>query len=225
MKARRTVNAVIDSIIKPSTCFANISENARYYFTSSVIIFAIAAVSSFLSSFLNVWYWNPNAENYLDFRLIPFLMSTSHTLLQNIVLVAAIFWIGKQWGGTTSFKKIFSVISHCLVPATAGAVLIPVAMALISQSLSAGTGVGGSSMDLDLELSPRYALDYASSAIISFGLLIPFAAWIFTLFVKATRIVNNFDLKKSIITVVFGIGVMYLSQMVFGISSHLLFNL
>ena len=221
----RTINAVIDSIIRPNTCFVNISENARYYVTSSVIIFAVAAVSSSLSSVLNVWYWNHDGQNYLDVGVMPLLLSTSNTALQNIVLIAAIFWIGKKLGGDTSFKKIFSAISHCLVPATIGALLIPVGMTLASRLLFTGIGMGGGAIDLDPDLSPSYALDFASSAIISYGFMVPFAVWIFILFVKATRIANGFDIKKSIITVVSGIAAIYLSHIVFGIPSMLLSHL
>ena len=221
----RSIKAVIDSIIRPNTCFANISENTRYYFTSSVIIFAVAAVSASLSSALNGWYWNLNGQNYLDFSAMPFLLSTTHTVLQNIVLIAAIFWVGEKLGGTTSFKKIFSMMSYCLVPATVGTLLIPVGMTLVSQLLFAGIEVGGGAIDLDPDLSPSYTLDYASSAIISYGFLIPFAAWIFILFVKATKIANKFDIKKSVITVVSGIGAIYLSHIIIGIPSMLLSHL
>ncbi len=224
MKAR-TINAVIDSIIRPSTCFANISEDARYYFTSSVIIFAIAAVSSSLSSILNVWYLSHGEWNYLDFGAISFLLSTVHTTLQNIVLIAVIFWIGKKLGGNTSFKKIFSVISHCLIPATIGTILIPIGMMLVSQMLFADIEVGGGSIDLDPDLSPRYALDYASYVTISYGFAIPFVVWILIFFVKVAKIANRFDTKKSIITGVTGIALMYLSQMVFGILTMLLSHL
>ena len=221
----RSINVVIDSIIRPNTCFANISENPRYYFTSSVIIFAVAAVSASLSSALNGWYWNFNGQNYLDFSAMPFLLSTVHTALQNIVLIVAIFWIGKKLGGATRFKKIFSLISHCLVPATIGSLLIPVGMTLVSQLLFAGIEVGGGAVDLDPDLSPSYALDYASTAIISYGFLVPFAAWVFILFVKATKIANGFDIKKSVITVVSGIGAIYLSHIIIGIPSMLLSHL
>ena len=221
----RSIKAVVDSIVRPNTCFADISENERCYFTSSVIIFALAAVSASLSSALNGWYWNLNGQNYLDFSAMPFLLSTTHTALQNIVLIAAIFLIGKKLGGTTRFKKIFSMISYCLVPATVGTLLIPVGMTLVSQLLFAGIEVGGGAIDLDPDLSPSYALDYASSAIISYGFLVPFAVWIFILFLKATKIANGFDMKKSVITVVSGIGAIYLSHMVFGIPSILLSHL
>ena len=218
----RTISAVIDVLIRPNTCFANISENSRYYYTSAVIVFVLAAVSAFFSSILNTWFWSHDGENFLNFSLMPLLLSTSHTLLQNLVLIVAIFWIGKKLGGATNFKKVFSAISYCLIPASIGAILIPVGMILVTQLFFGGTEVRRGSIDLDPDLLPSYALDFASSTIISYGFLIPFAAWILVLFLKATRIVNDFDFKKSIITVVLGIVIMYLSQMVFGIPSMLL---
>ena len=216
----RIINAAIDVLIRPNTCFANISENFRYYYTSAVIIFVLAAISAFFSSILNTWFWSHDGENFLDFSVMPLLLSTSHTLLQNLVLIVAIFWIGKKLGGATNFKKIFSAISYCLIPASIGAILIPIGMILTTQLFFGGVEVGMDS--IDPELSPSYALDYASSTIISYGFLIPFAAWMLVLFLKATQIVNDFDFKKSIITVLLGIVIMYLSQMVFGIPSMLL---
>ena len=218
----RIINAAIDVLIRPNTCFANISQNSRYYYTSAVIIFVLAAVSAFFSSILNIWFWSHDGENFLDFSIMPLLLSTSHTLLQNLVLIVAIFWIGKKLDGTTNFKKIFSAISYCLIPASIGAILIPVGMILTTQLFFGGIEVGRNSIDLDPDLSPSYALDYASSTIISYGFLIPFAAWMLILFLKAIQLVNDFDFKKSIITVLLGIVIMYLSQMVFGIPSMLL---
>ena len=67
----RTLNAVIDSIVRPNTCFANVSANPTYYLRSSVIIFLLAAVSAFLSSTLNVWYWSHDGNNQFGFSLAP----------------------------------------------------------------------------------------------------------------------------------------------------------
>lgn len=219
----RSINAVIDSIIRPSTCFANISENPRYYFRPSVIIFVIAAVSAFLSTVLNVWYWNYNGQSNLDFSVLPLFLSSIITLFQNIVLIAGIFWIGKKLGGNTNFRKIFSAISYCLVPVTIAALLIPVGITLATDSLATGTGVtGGGSINIDPTLSPSYALDFMSSAMISYGFLIPFVFWMFILFVKAIMITNNFNFKKSILTVLCGVAIVYLSHIVFAIPSQLL---
>ena len=215
----RILHAAIDTIIRPSICFTNISENSRYYYVSAVIIFLLASVPAFFSNIINTWFWSHNEENFLDFAVMPLLLSTIHTLLQNLVFVVAIFWIGKKLGGTTNFKKIFSAISYCLIPASIGAILIPVGMILATQLFSGGIEIREDLIDLDSNLSPSYTLDFVSFAMISYGFLIPFAAWILILFLKATKIVNDFDFKKSIITVVLGIVIMYLSQMVFGISS------
>ena len=81
----RSVNAVIDSIFRPSTCFANISENSRYYFRSSVIIFVIAAISAFLSTVLNVLYLNYNQQSNLDFSVLPLFLSSTITFSKHCV--------------------------------------------------------------------------------------------------------------------------------------------
>ena len=80
-------------------------------------------------------------KTILDFAVLPLLLSTSHTLLQNLVLIVAIFWIGKKLGGTTNFKKIFSVLSYCFIPASIDAILIPVGMILTTQLFFGGIGV------------------------------------------------------------------------------------
>ena len=139
------------------------------------------------------------------------------------MLIVGIFWIGKKLGGNTNFRKIFSVISYCLVPATIGGLLIPVGIFLVSELLTPGAGVtGGNSIDFDPQLSPSYALDFMSSAIISYGFFIPFVFWMFILFVKAIMIANNFNFKKSIVTVLCGVAIVYLSHIVFAIPSQLL---
>ena len=224
----RPINAIIDLIIRPNICFANVSENARHYFTSSVVIFAIAGVSTILSSILNMSYWNNDGQNYLDFSVISILLSIIHNVLRNFALIATIFFVGKRLRGNSSFKKTFSVLSYCLIPAIIGALVIPVASTFASQMLFTGNGgdyIGGGSLDLDHDLSPSYDLDFASSAIISNGFAIAFGAWMLLLFLKATKIAHNFDIKKSIITVASGILIMYLSQIVFGIPSMLLSHL
>ena len=224
----RSINTIIDSIIRPNVCFANVSENVGHYFTLSVVIFAIAGASAILSSLLNMSYWNNDGRNYLDFSVISLLLSVIHNVLQNFALIAAIFFVGKKLGGNSNFKKTFSVLSYCLIPAIIGAIVIPVALTFAFQMLFTGNGgsyMGGGSLDLDPDLSPSYALDFASSVIISNGFAIAFGVWMLILFLKATKIAHNFDIKKSIITVASGILIMYLSQMVFGIPSILLSHL
>lgn len=77
----RSINAIIDSIVKPNTCYANVSENTKYYFTSSTIIFFIAGASTILSSILNMSYWNDDGQNYFDFSVISLLLSIIYNVL------------------------------------------------------------------------------------------------------------------------------------------------
>jgi len=219
-----SINAVIDSIIRPDTCFANVSENTKYYFRTSVVIFIIAGASALLSSVLNMSYWNNDGQNYLGFSVFSLSLSVIHNVFQNFVLIVAIFFVGKKLGGSDNFKKTFLVLSYCLIPAIVGAFVVPVALQIASQITFPGIG-GGGSIDLDPDLSPSYALDFGSSAIISNGFAITFGTWTLILFLKATKIVHDFDIKKSIITVASGIVIMFLSQMVFGIPFSLLFHL
>ena len=224
----RSINAVIDSIIKPNTCFANVSENTKYYVTTSVVIFLIAGASTILSTVLNTSYWNHDGQSYLDFSVMSLLLSVIHNVLRNFVLIVAIFFVGRKLGGDATFKKTFSVLSYCLIPVIVGALVIPIALTFASSMLFIGGGgsyMGGGTLDLDPDLSPSYALDFASSVIISNGLSIAFGAWMLILFLKATKIVHGFNIKKSIITVASGIAIMFLSQAAFGILPALLFHL
>ena len=216
------ITTIADSIIRPNTCFANVSEDAKSYFIFSVIIFVIAGASSLFSDAINMAYWNSDGKNHLGFSPVSISLSVIHAMLQNFVIIAGIFWIGKKLGGSTNFKKIFSVISFCLIPAIIASFVVPLVLTLASQILLE-TDVH--SIDPDSDISPSYALDFASSTIISNGFAITFGAWILVLFLKATKIVHAFDTKKSVITVVSGIGIMFLSQTVFGMSSSLLLYL
>jgi hypothetical protein len=189
-----------------------------------VVIVLIAGASALLSSILNMAYWNNNdGQNYLDFSVISLLLSVIRNLFQNFVLIAVIFFVGKRLGANTNFRKTFSVMSYCLIPVIIGIIVIPVAMTFVSQM--SFSGIGGGTIDLDSNLSPSYALDFASSVIISNGFTIFFGAWTLVLFLKAIKTVNGFDTKKSIITVASGIVIMFLSQMAFAIPSSLLFHL
>ena len=104
-----------------------------------------------------------------------------------------------------------------------GAVLIPLLLTFASQ-IQFGE-IGGGPIDPDPDLSPSYAWDFASSAIISNGLSIGFGLWMLVLLFQATKIVNIFDVKKSIITVVIGLVITFFSQMAFGMISSILFHL
>ena len=219
----KSINAITDVIVRPTTCFTNISKNTKFYFSSAIVIFAIAGCIGILSDTLYLYIWNNHGENYLGVSAISLSLSVIHKIFQNFVMIVAIFFVGKKLGGCTSFKKIFSTLSYCLIPMIIGAVLIPLFLTFAYQ-IQFGE-FGGGSIDLDPDLSPSYALDFASSAIISNGLSIGFGLWMLVLLFHATKIANIFDVKKSIITVVLGLVIMFFSQMVFGMFSSILFHL
>ena len=216
----RSINAITDVIIRPTTCFVQyISKNTKFYLSSAIVIFTIAGCVAILSDILYLNHWNNNDVNYLGGSAISLSLSVIHKILQNFVMIVAIFFVGKKLGGCTSFKKIFSTLSYCFIPMIIGAVLIPLLLTFASQIQSGG--IGGGPIDPDPDLSPSYAWDFASSAIISNGFSIGFGLWMLVLLFQATKIANIFDVKKSIITVAIGLVITFFSQMAFGMISSI----
>ena len=39
------------------------------------------------------------------------------SVLNGLLSIVVIFWIGRRWGGNRSFRRAFPVLAHCLVPA------------------------------------------------------------------------------------------------------------
>ena len=95
----RILSAIVNVIIRPNTCFASVSENTNYYFTSSVIIFAIAGVSVLLSSILDMSYWNNDVgHSYLDFSVMSLLLSVVHKFISKLCADCSHLFYWKETG-------------------------------------------------------------------------------------------------------------------------------
>ena len=106
----RSINAITDVIIRPTTCFANISQNTKFYLSSAIVIFTIAGCITILSDMLYLNHWNNNDVNYLGDSTISLSLSVIHKVLQNFVMIVAIFFVGKNWVDVLVLKKYFQ---HC----------------------------------------------------------------------------------------------------------------
>ena len=99
----KSINAITDVIVRPTTCFVNISKNTKFYFSSAIVIFTIAGCITILSDILYMYHWNNNDVHYLGDSTISLSLSVIHKILQNFVMIVAIFFVGKKLGGCTSF--------------------------------------------------------------------------------------------------------------------------
>ena len=134
--------------------------------------------------------------------------------MQNFVIIYAIYWVGRKLGGNTSWGRVVTVLSFCLIPSIIGTVGLGVATSFTTNHLYIKEA--GTSLDFDQNLSPSYAIEFFSSTIVSNVFAVFFGGWTLLLLVKATRILNGFSLKNAIITIAAAIGILFLLHIVFG---------
>ena len=109
-------------------------------------------------------------------------------------MFAVIFYVGKRFDDTSDFKKIFSIMSHCVIPIIIRTATVLFDTAVFYEHFFVEFSFSGS----DDELVPSYALDFVFYPPMVFGLIaLPFVAWSVMLSIKAVKIVNNFETKKN----------------------------
>ncbi|QLH07171.1 Yip1 family protein [Nitrosopumilus ureiphilus] len=138
-----------------------------------------------------------------------------------LLVFAVIFYVGKRFGGTSSFKKIFSVLSYCLIP-----MIIGTASVTWYRNFYEFVFVDDYSSGKYDGLAPSYALDFALQQSMIFGLIaLPFVAWSVILAIKAVKIVNNFETKRSFGIIYIVIPDSYLFMILYDISFSVIFYL
>lgn len=199
---------IIAQILKsPNSAFREISENSGHYFVFSVIIFAIS-----YGLWLYPLYTRQVAATIGEIRYewsaAIYAIETVQIVASPLLGFAVIFYVGKRFGGTLSFKKIFSALSHCLIPMIIGSAIVIL-----------GTGIyesifvdGNHSSEYDKLAS--YALVFVLRHDMVFGLIgLSFIVWSVILAIKAVKIVNNFETKRSLGIIMLSGAAMYLFMM------------
>ena len=194
--------AVAGTVARPGATFKTISRVPDRYLASSVAVFAAACIVSALPS-ATIWL-EPGGGIFGGFGggMLAYAMSLTSAVLQNLLLIAAIFWIGGRYGGNRRFKDVFPTLSFCLIPLAVLAAASMVGMHLFDPlELMRGSYVGGGSLDQDPDLAPSYALDFAGGAstfLIQNAFSASFMAWALVLFVKATKVSHGFGTGKAV---------------------------
>ena len=191
MEYRRNVGrsgmlwAITGTITKPSATFKAISHDPERYLASSVAVFGIVCLGSVLQSTMAWLEPNNDVTDNFGTSMLTYATPLIMTVLQNLFIIAAIFWIGGRYGRSQKFKNVFPVLSYCLIPMAIAAVVIPTGMQVLDPNFS----TYGSSAGTD-DLSPSYAHDFAgigTTILIQNAFVVSFMAWTLVLFVKATK--------------------------------------
>jgi len=189
---------------RPSSAFEEISGDTRRYLVPSAVIFAAFVCLQFYSSYAGgvpptigdagrEW----GAEKYAT----EFVSAAASALLP----FAVIFYVGKRLGGTADYKRIFSLLSHCMIPGFIGVAVVLLSVG-IHESLFADDH-----HDDPMGLSPSNAMDFAGGRHMIFGYIgLFFFAWSVVLEAKAVKVANGFGIKKSFGIVLLSVAATYL---------------
>lgn len=205
---------ILNVIIKPNSCFEEISQNFSPHYRLALAIFVIAGLVVMFPSLAEMNQWEDSEQDLLAAKSVSLVMGISIPIIQNFVIIYAIFWVGRKFGGNTNWSRAITMLSFCLIPSIIGSVGFGVAASFATSYLYMEDG--GNSLDFDQDLSPSYAIDFFSSGIVSNVFAVFFGGWTLLLLVKATRILNELSLKNAIIAVAAAIGILFLIHIVFG---------
>ncbi len=208
---------IFDIIVKPSSGIEELSQNFSIYYKTTIAIFVIAGLIVIFPNLVEINKWGDSSEqNPVAMKSISLVMRVSTAILQNFVIIYAVYWIGKRLGGDANYKRVFTVLSFCLVPAIIGTIGMGVATSFTANYLDMQQT--DNPLGLDVELSPSYTLDFFSYAIISNVFAIVFGVWTLLLFAKAVRIMNSFDLRNVIITIGAAIVILFFTITAFNVA-------
>ena len=109
---RNAALALYGMIVRPGATIRRISDEPGRYLVPSVAVFATAIALSVLSPL-----------SYAGYQMIDITWDVTlygsivGSMLNGLLLIAGIFWIGRKWGGNRSLRRAFPVLAYCLVPA------------------------------------------------------------------------------------------------------------
>jgi hypothetical protein len=202
---------IINVITKPNSCFEKISQNFSPHYRQALTIFIIAGLIGLFPNLVEMNQWEDSSEpNLFAMKSISLVMQTAISIIQNFVIIYAIYWVGQKLGGNMSYGKAVTMLSFCLIPSIIGTIGLGVAISFTTNYMYMEDA--SNSLDFNQDLSPSYAIDFFSF----------FGGWTLLLLVKATRILNGFSLKNAIITIVAAICILFLIHIVFGAAMGIL---
>lgn len=154
--------AIVGTIARPSTTFRTMFHAPDGYRASSVAIFATVCLVSALPS-TSVWLESDSGtSNGFGNDVRAYAKSLISTVLQNFMIIAAIFWVGTRYGEKLKFRDMFPVLSYCLIPIAVGAAATLIGMHLFDPLAFMHDDI----QDADAGVSPSYALNFTGGTII-----------------------------------------------------------
>ena len=217
-------NLILSTITKPNSCFKKIDANFSPFYKQAMVIFWIAGIVVIFPGLIQMNQWQEESsseENILTMMSISIIIEVATSIIQNFVIIYALFWVGKKRkGANVSYNKAFTMLSFCLIPSIIGVIGAEVATnALIPDYhyMQDEGRVGDTPLGFEENLEPSYSVDFFSAGIIPNIFAVVFGGWTLVLLVKATRILNEFNLKEAIITVALAIGIFIFLHVVFGL--------
>ncbi|MDH3341165.1 MAG: YIP1 family protein [Nitrosopumilus sp.] len=206
---------IFNVITRPNSCFEEIAQDFSPHYRQALAIFAIAGLVVIFPNLVEMNQWGgPSEQDLLLMKSVSLVMRIVISIIQNFVLIYAIYWVGQKLGGNASYGKAVTILSFCLIPSIISAIGLGVATSFTTNYLYMEDA--GNSLDFDQDLSQSYVVDFFSSSIMSYAFAVFFGGWTLLLLVKATRILNGFSLKNTIITIVAAICILFFIHIVFG---------
>ena len=106
---RNAALALYGMIVRPGATIRRISDEPGRYLVPSVAILAAIPALRMLSTL-----------SYAGYQMIDITWDVTlygsivGSMLNGLLLIAGIFWIGRKWGGNRSLRRAFPVLAYCL---------------------------------------------------------------------------------------------------------------
>ena len=200
------VTAALSILVRPDLALWEISVHpGRYVVPSLILILIYAAGTVYLS------LQSPTDQStgiiQLEHDDASRMLGVAGVAAYALLAFAAVFYMGRRFDGIRSFGTILAVLSYGMIPFIMAIVLPRPALWVLNLYLS--------------DVHPIFAME--SSPILD---LIPIASliWMFILRIKALKVANGFGTKKSLGTVLAGVAAWYVSIIVYGLVTLMLFE-
>ena len=193
--------ALYDVLVRPTATLRRISDNPAAYLAPSVAILAALIV---LGALFPLGFFGPRAGG---FAWDEALYALATGLVNALLPILGIFWIGRRWGGNRSLRRAFPTLTYCMVPVMLGGVTIRAVWGLYGLAVPEPPSTDGLTMTTWLTLV---------GGIIQNAAVLPLIVWALLLHVKAIRILNGFGYVRSAATLALAVLIVYAASISHG---------
>ena len=207
---RNAALALYGIIVRPGATIRRISDEPGRYLVPSVAVFAATTAVGTLSNSGYVGYQMIGISG--DYALHGPIVGS---VLNGLLSIVVIFWIGRRWGGNRSFRRAFPVLAYCLVPSMLGVLAVSVAENLYLFPVP----------ETDLSDEPYLTFSYGVDFImIRFVIGFFFIGWMLLLHMKAIRILNGFGYARSAAVLALAVLILYAEGLARGLITATFFE-